>query len=75
MKIKYDKEDLEKLFKLFKHIGPFYEEQQNFIWNMTKKYINKDAPRPVAGCNCPLGYGAAFNNLRDWTMKNSNLFV
>ena len=71
---KYDKRDLESLMKLFRHVGPFYEIQQDLIWEMTKKYINKDAPRPVAGCNCPLGYGTAFNQLRDWTMKNSGLF-
>jgi hypothetical protein len=64
--------DKEKLMKLFKWIGPFYEEQQDLIWTMIKKYINSNHPKPIAGCNCSLSYASAFNMLRDWVMANGD---
>ena len=64
--------DGDKLMKLFRHVGPFYQEQQDLIWEMLKKYIDPNHPRPLAGCNCPLSYANAFNRLRDWTMKNND---
>lgn len=71
----YPQEDLDNLMKLFKHVGPFYQEQQDLIFNMTRKYMDKNAPRPVASCgSCSQSFAVAFNRLRDWTMANANLF-
>lgn len=72
---KYTKEDLEKLLKLFRHVGPLYQEQQDLIYEMLRKYIDANHPRPIANCNCQLSYGAAFNTLRDYTMANSDKFI
>lgn len=71
---KYPREDFENLLKLFRHVGPFYEPQQNFIYEMLKKYIDPNHPRPLASCNCSMSYAACFNKLRDWTMSNSDKF-
>ena len=71
----YTKQDLEILMKLFRHVGPFYEEQQNIIYTMLRKYIDPNHPRPIASCNCPLSYANAFNTLRDFTFNNSQKFI
>lgn len=71
----YPKEDLEKLLKLFQHTGPLYQEQQDFIYYALRKYISPTHWKPIAGCNCQFSYAVAFNILRDWTSKNSHLFL
>lgn len=70
----YFQEDLEQMYILFRHVGPFRQEQQEFIWSMLKKYIDPYHPRPLASCNCNLSYASAFNKLRDWVGSNSNKF-
>lgn len=70
----YPKEDLEKMFLLFRHIGPFRDGEQNLIWEMLKKYIDPSHPRPISGCNCSMSYANAFNKLRDWVGQNGNKF-
>lgn len=72
--MEYLKEDAEQMLKLFRHVGPFYQEQQDLIYNMIRKYMDPNAPRPVAGCNCPQSYANAFNRLRDWYSQNSIKF-
>lgn len=71
---KFPKEDYDNLMKLFRHIGPFYDKEQNFIYEMLRKYIDPNHPRPIASCNCPMSYAAAFNKLRDWTSQNGHKF-
>jgi len=71
---KYPKEDLDKMLKLFKHVGPFYQEQQDLIWSMLKKYVDPNHPKPLAGCNCEMSYASCFNKLRDWAMVNGTKF-
>ena len=70
----YPIEDLDEMKKLFKHIGPFYQPQQDLIYNMLRKYIDPNHPRPLAACNCNLSYANAFNKLRDWVSENGNKF-
>ena len=70
----YPKEDLEKMFLLFRHIGPFRDSEQSLIYEMLKKYIDPNHPRPISGCNCSMSYANAFNKLRDWVGQNGNKF-
>jgi hypothetical protein len=71
---KFPIEDLDRMLKLFKHVGPLYQEQQDLIFEMLKKYIDPNHPRPLAACNCNLSYGNAFNKLRDWVSLNGSKF-
>lgn len=70
----YTAEEREELQKLFRHVGPFYQEQMDLIWNSLKKYKDPNYPKPLVGCNCPRGYGAAFNELRDFYSANADKF-
>ena len=73
---KYDKKDLEKMLILFRWIGPLYEEQQEFIYSMLRKYINATHWRPIITCgSCNMSYAVAFNKLRDWVSQNSDKFL
>lgn len=67
---KINSSDKERMMLLFKHYGGFTEEQQDFIWQMLKKYIDPAHPRPIANCDCPMSFGNAFNKLRDWVSIN-----
>lgn len=70
----YPIEDLEMMHKLFKHVGPFRNAEQDLMWLMLKKYIDPQHPRPLASCNCSMSYAGAFNKLRDWVGQNGNKF-
>lgn len=72
--INYPQEDLDNMLKLFKHVGPLYSEQQEFIYQMLRKYIDPNHWRPMASCNCSMSYAVAFNKLREWVSQNSNKF-
>ena len=70
----YPIEDLESMQKLFRHVGPFRDIEQNLIWEMLKRYIDPNHPRPLASCNCSMSYAGAFNKLREWVGQNGNKF-
>ena len=75
IKTKWSKADADNLQRLFKHVGPMFQEQQDFIYWALKEYIDKNHWKPIAGCNCQLSYAIAFNKLRDWFSKNSHQFA
>jgi hypothetical protein len=70
----YPIEDLESMYKLFRHVGPFRDTEQNLIYEMLRRYIDPAHPRPISGCNCSMSYANAFNKLRDWVGKNGDKF-
>jgi len=70
----YPMEDFQDMLVLFQHPGNFRDEQKVKIHHYLKKYVDPNHPRPIDGCNCPLGWGASFNKLRDWASRNGGLF-
>jgi hypothetical protein len=63
-------EDLEKMLLLFRHWGAFDEAQQEFIWQMLRKYVDRNYPKPIPNCDCPMSFGAAITKLRDHVSQN-----
>jgi len=70
----YAAEEREKLSKLFRHVGPFYQEQQDYIYWALKRYIDPNHWKPIPNCSCHMSYGTAFNELRDWYSANGDKF-
>ena len=70
----YTGDEAVKLQKLFRHVGNFYEEQQEYIWWALKRYIDPNHWKPIGSCNCQMSYGVAFNKLRDWYSQNGDKF-
>lgn len=71
----YSAEDREELDKLMKTVINDYGKLEIF-YNAYKKYVDASAPRPIAGCgNCALSIETYFTNLRDWYVKNGELFA
>jgi hypothetical protein len=68
-------DDAEKLYALFRHVGPFREYEKDLIYSMYKKYINPDQVTPVDNCNCSLSYASLFGKLRDFVSENSEKFI
>lgn len=71
----YSAEDREELEKLMRTVINDYAKLEVF-YNAYRKYVDASAPRPTPNCgNCALSIETYFTNLREWFIKNHDLFA
>lgn len=68
----YPKEDAEAMWSLWKRIITMNDV--DLIYRLYTKYVDSGAPYPVLGCSCHLSPSVYYDTLRDWHLKNNNLF-
>ena len=69
------KEDGDKIVAICKHYGPFYPDQEDFIFYFLKRYIDAGRMKPCASCpGSPIGYATTFNECKEYYFNNKSKF-